>query len=33
MPAEVLILSGERTMYHYLADPIRQSFRRAFREQ
>ena len=33
MPAEVLILAGERTMFHYLADPIRQSFRRAFREQ
>jgi HlyD family type I secretion membrane fusion protein len=33
MPAEVLILSGERTMFRYLADPIRQSFRRAFREQ
>lgn len=33
MPAEVLIISGERTMFRYLADPIVQSFRRAFREQ
>jgi HlyD family type I secretion membrane fusion protein len=33
MPAEVLILSGARTMLGYLWSPIRDSFRRAFREQ
>ncbi|MFZ1427381.1 MAG: HlyD family type I secretion periplasmic adaptor subunit, partial [Geminicoccaceae bacterium] len=32
MPAEALILTGERTLLGYLTDPIRQSFRRALRE-
>jgi multidrug efflux pump subunit AcrA (membrane-fusion protein) len=32
MPAEVLIITGERTMLAYLLDPIRNSFSRAFRE-
>ncbi len=33
MPAEVLILSGARTLLGYLWAPIRDSFRRSFREQ
>lgn len=33
MPAEVLIASGERTFLTYLTTPLRDSFRRAFREQ
>ena len=32
MPAEALILTGERTMLDYLLDPIYQTFRRALRE-
>lgn len=32
MPAEALILTGERTLLHYLLQPIEDSFRRAFRE-
>jgi len=32
MPAEVYILTGERTAFEYLMEPIIQSFRRAFRE-
>jgi HlyD family secretion protein len=32
MPAEVMIHAGERTLAEYLIDPIRDSFRRAFRE-
>ena len=33
MPAEVMILTGERTLLNYLAAPITRSFRRAFREK
>lgn len=33
MPAEVLILAGERSVLSYLWQPIRDSLRRAFREQ
>lgn len=33
MPAEVMILTGERTFLEYLAAPVMRSFRRAFREQ
>jgi multidrug efflux pump subunit AcrA (membrane-fusion protein) len=33
MPAEVLILTGERTLLQYLVQPIIDSFHRAFREQ
>ncbi len=33
MPAEVMILTGERTLMDYLAAPITRSFRRAFREK
>jgi HlyD family type I secretion membrane fusion protein len=33
MPAETLIITGERTMLQYLTQPIRDSFRTAFREQ
>ena len=33
MPAETLIMIGERTMLEYLIQPIRDTFRRAFREQ
>ena len=33
MPAEVMIKAGERTMLQYLAQPILDSFNRAFREQ
>ncbi len=33
MPAEVMILTGERTFLSYLAAPITRSFRRAFREK
>jgi HlyD family secretion protein/epimerase transport system membrane fusion protein len=32
MPAEALILTGERTMLDYLVEPIRLTFRRALRE-
>jgi hypothetical protein len=32
-PAETLIVTGERTMLEYLTQPIRDSFRSAFREQ
>ena len=32
MPVEVMIRTGERTFLEYLAQPISQSFRRAFRE-
>ena len=32
MPAEAMIITGERTMLDYLVDPIRNSFRRALRE-
>lgn len=33
MPAEVMIVTGSRTMLEYVAAPITRSFRRAFREQ
>jgi HlyD family type I secretion membrane fusion protein len=33
MPAEVLVIAGERTMLSYLWQPLRDSLRRAFREQ
>jgi len=33
MPAEVFVITGERTFLQYLADPLRESFARAFREQ
>jgi HlyD family type I secretion membrane fusion protein len=33
MPAQVMIIGDERTLLEYLGDPIRQSLRRAFREQ
>jgi HlyD family type I secretion membrane fusion protein len=33
MPAEVMILAGERTLLQYLVQPLLDSFRRAFREQ
>lgn len=33
MPAEVLIITGSRTMLSYLLDPIRYGFGRAFREE
>ncbi len=33
MPAEVIIVTGERSMLAYLAAPIARSFRRAFREE
>ncbi len=32
MPAEVLVVTGERTPFEYLAQPVRDSFRRALRE-
>jgi HlyD family secretion protein len=32
MPAEAMIITGERTMFEYLIEPIRNSFRRALRE-
>jgi hypothetical protein len=32
MPAEVLVLTGERTMLETLLDPIRTVFRRGLRE-
>jgi HlyD family type I secretion membrane fusion protein len=32
MPAEALILTGERTLLEYLIEPVRLSFRRALRE-
>lgn len=33
MPAEVIIMAGERTMFEYLTQPIKNSLRRAFRER
>ena len=33
MPAETLIITGERTMLQYLIQPIQDTFRSAFREQ
>lgn len=33
MPAEVLIITGERTLFGYLIAPIRDSFNKAFREE
>jgi HlyD family type I secretion membrane fusion protein len=33
MPAEVIVMAGERTMFEYLTQPIRSSLRRAFRER
>lgn len=33
MPAEVMVLAGERTLLQYLTQPIKDSFRRSFREQ
>lgn len=33
MPVEVMILVGERTLWQYLTQPLRDSFVRAFREQ
>ncbi|WP_439580695.1 HlyD family type I secretion periplasmic adaptor subunit [Elioraea sp.] len=33
MPVEVMILVGERTVWQYLTQPLRDSFVRAFREQ
>ena len=33
MPAEVVILTGERTLLDYLIDPLTDTFRLAFREQ
>jgi HlyD family secretion protein len=33
MPAEVFIVTGERTALNYLIQPLRDSFHRAFREQ
>ena len=33
MPAEVIIITGERTVLAYLVAPITRSFRRAFREE
>ncbi len=32
MPAEAMIITGERTTFEYLIEPIRNSFRRALRE-
>jgi HlyD family secretion protein len=32
MPAEALIITGERTLLEYIVDPIRASFRRSLRE-
>ncbi len=32
MPAEVLIVTQERTMIDYLIEPFRDSWRRSFRE-
>jgi HlyD family secretion protein len=32
MPAEVLLLTGERTFLEYLVAPMTRSFNRAFRE-
>lgn len=33
MPVEVMILVGERTLWQYITQPLRDSFARAFREQ
>lgn len=33
MPAEVMVIAGERTLLQYLVQPVKDSFRRSFREQ
>ena len=33
MPAEVLIMTGKRTLWDFLVTPVKDSFARAFREQ
>jgi hypothetical protein len=33
MPAEVLIMTGDRTLVDYLLAPVTDSFARAFREE
>ena len=33
MPAEVMIVTGERTLLQYLIQPVIDSFHRAFREE
>jgi hypothetical protein len=33
MPAEVMIVTGERSAFEYLIEPIRDSFARAFRKE
>ena len=33
MPAQVMIVTGERTAFQYLFDPLRESMQRAFREE
>ena len=33
MPADVMIVTGNRTAFQYLFDPFRESMNRAFREQ
>ena len=32
MPADAMIITGERTAFEYLIEPIRNSFRRSLRE-
>ena len=32
MPAEAMIITGERTAFEYLIQPIRDTFRRSLRE-
>ena len=33
MPAEVFILTGEQSLFSYIAAPVTRSFRKAFREE
>jgi HlyD family secretion protein len=33
MPVEAMVQLGERSFFHYITQPIRDSFHRAFREQ
>jgi multidrug efflux pump subunit AcrA (membrane-fusion protein) len=33
MPAEVFILTGEQSLFSYIAAPVARSFRKAFREE
>jgi hypothetical protein len=33
MPAEIIVASGERTVFNYLVSPLSSALRKTFREQ